>query len=131
MSVTYPGVGPSVCDKTFRVTPGVAAGGVVCADASVATKPVTAQSAQDAIPAKSRRVSMTTSLLCPDHQCPDFCDRLYHPVWPRIAHRGGPDKREATQGCAEQLLESSTYATASLPERSLWPPCCFRVALRL
>ena len=59
MMVTYPGVGPSVCDSTFRVTPGVVAGAVVCADASVAMKPVTAQSAQDAIPAKSRRVSMT------------------------------------------------------------------------
>src|SRR5216683_3134975 len=59
MIVTYPGVGPSVCDRIFRVTPGVVAGVVPCADASVAMNPVTAQSAQDAIPAKSRRVSMT------------------------------------------------------------------------
>jgi hypothetical protein len=58
MSVTYPGAGPSVCDNIFRATPGVAAGGAVCADASVARNPVTAQSAQDATPAKSRRVSM-------------------------------------------------------------------------
>jgi hypothetical protein len=60
-SVTYPGAGPSVCDKIFRVTPGVAAGGV-CADASVAANPVMEQSAQDATPAKPRRVSMMTSL---------------------------------------------------------------------
>src|SRR5450631_2078395 len=59
MIVTYPGVGPSVCDRIFRVTPGVVAGVVPCADASVAMNPVTAQSAQDAIPAKSRRVSMS------------------------------------------------------------------------
>jgi len=30
MIVTYPGVGPSVCDRIFRVTPGVVAGGVPC-----------------------------------------------------------------------------------------------------
>src|SRR4029077_10878356 len=53
--VTYPGVGPSVCKKIFRVTPGVAAVGVPCADASVAINPVTAQIAHDATPAKSRR----------------------------------------------------------------------------
>src|ERR1700733_5762101 len=57
-NVTYPGAGPSLCERIFRLTPGVAAGGVVCADASVAANSVIAQSAQDAIPAKSRRVSM-------------------------------------------------------------------------
>ncbi len=45
--VTYPGVGPSVCDRTFRVTPGVVAGGV-WAEASVAINPVSEQRAQDA-----------------------------------------------------------------------------------
>jgi len=65
MIVTYPGVGPLVCDKIFRVTPGVAAGAVPCADASVAMNPVTVQIAQDAIPAKSRRVSDIAFL--PDH----------------------------------------------------------------
>src|SRR3984893_16720541 len=64
--VTYPGVGPSVCKKIFRVTPGVAAGGVPCANASVAINPVTAQIVQDANPAKSRRVSGMVFL--PDHQ---------------------------------------------------------------
>ena len=49
--------------QNFRVTPGVTAGGVSSADASVAMNPVTAQIAQDAKPAKPRRVSMTTSLL--------------------------------------------------------------------
>src|SRR5450755_4036330 len=68
MIVTYPGVGPSVCDRIFRVTPGVVAGVVACADASVAMNPVTAQSAQDAIPAKSRRVSMTNLPVVPGSQ---------------------------------------------------------------
>jgi hypothetical protein len=46
--------------------------GAPCADASVAINPVSPQTAQDAIPAKPLRVSMTTSLPCPDRQCPDF-----------------------------------------------------------
>src|ERR1700761_3466246 len=57
--VTYPGDGPSFCDRIFRETPGVVAGGASSADASVAIKPATAQIAQDATPAKPRRVSMT------------------------------------------------------------------------
>jgi hypothetical protein len=75
--VTYPGTGPSVCDRILRKTPGVVAGGVVCADASVATNPVSEQSAQDAKPAKFRRVSMATSLWCPDRERPDFRDGQY------------------------------------------------------
>jgi len=42
------------------------AAGAPCADASVATKPVTAQIAQEAKPAKPRRVSITPSLLFPN-----------------------------------------------------------------
>jgi hypothetical protein len=60
-SVSYPAAGPSVFDRSLRVTPPVEAAGA-CADASVATKPVMAQSAQDAKPAKPRRVSMASSL---------------------------------------------------------------------
>src|SRR5262245_27047699 len=62
-SVTKPGVGPSVCDKIFRVTPAVAAGGVPWADASVAMNSVIPQIAHDAKPANPRRVSMISSLL--------------------------------------------------------------------
>jgi hypothetical protein len=60
----------------FRVTPEVAAGGAPCADASVAMNPVSPQIAQDAKPAKPRRVSMTTSLPGPDRQRPDFRDEI-------------------------------------------------------
>ena len=42
-SVTYPRAGPSICDKIFRVTPGVAAGWVPSADASVAINSVIPQ----------------------------------------------------------------------------------------
>jgi hypothetical protein len=57
------------------VTPGVTAGNApAAADASVATNPITAQIAQDAKPAKPRRVSMTTSLPCPDRRSSDFRD---------------------------------------------------------
>jgi hypothetical protein len=60
-SVTYPGIGPSICDNIFRVRPGVTGGEAPsAADASLATNPVTAQIAQDAKPAKPRRVSMMT-----------------------------------------------------------------------
>src|SRR5581483_2026785 len=59
-SVVYPAVGPSVCERIFRVTPGVplVAGGGVWAEASVAMNPVSEQSAQDATVAKSRRESL-------------------------------------------------------------------------
>jgi hypothetical protein len=61
-NVTYPDAGPSICDKIFRVTPGVAAGCVPCADASVATNSVIPQIAHDAKPVNPRLVSMTLSL---------------------------------------------------------------------
>jgi hypothetical protein len=71
-SVSYPAVGPSVFDRSFRVTPGVVAAGAPCADASVATKPVTAQIAQEAKPANSRHDNMTPSLLFPERLRPDL-----------------------------------------------------------
>src|ERR1700687_606622 len=63
------GIGPSVCDRIFRVTPGVVAGGAPWAETSVAMNPAAAQIAQ---PAKPRRVSMMTSLLRPDRKRPGF-----------------------------------------------------------
>ena len=55
-------IGPSICDKIFRVGPGISAGGAPsAAEASVAANPVIAQSAQDATPAKPLRVSMAGS----------------------------------------------------------------------
>jgi hypothetical protein len=54
--------GPSACDKIFRVTPPLAAGGVPWADAAVATNSVIPQIAHEAKPANPRRVSMTPSL---------------------------------------------------------------------
>src|ERR1700722_5214647 len=78
-NVTYPGAGPSLCDKIFRETPGVVAGGVVpCADASVAINPVTAQIAQDATPAKPRRVSMTDLPVVSGSLSPDLSDDTRH-----------------------------------------------------
>jgi hypothetical protein len=65
-----PGIGPSICERIVRLTPGTA-GGAPCADASDAMNPVTAQIAQDAKPVKPLRVSMTTSLPCPDRQRPN------------------------------------------------------------
>lgn len=46
--VTYPGAGPSTCERTFHFTPAVAAG-AGWADTLVAIKPGTAQSAQPTI----------------------------------------------------------------------------------
>src|SRR6185295_12246969 len=53
--------GPSVCDRIFRVTPGVVAGGVVCAEASAAMNSASPQIAQPATPVKFLRVSMAIS----------------------------------------------------------------------
>jgi hypothetical protein len=50
MIVTYPGTGPSICDRIFRVPPAVAAGGPLSAEASVAEKPVAAHIAPVAKP---------------------------------------------------------------------------------
>src|SRR6516164_7284345 len=63
--VTYPGIGPSIWDRKFRLRPGVVApgGGAPCADASVAMKPAAEQIAQVATPAKPRLVNIMTSLL--------------------------------------------------------------------
>ena len=53
-------IGPSICDKIFRIGPGITAGGAPsAAEASVATNPVIAQSAQNVTRAKPLRVSMT------------------------------------------------------------------------
>src|SRR5262245_58037028 len=60
-NVTYPDIGPSVWDKIFRVTPGVVAGGVVCAEAPVAINSASPQIAQPATPVKYLRVSMAAS----------------------------------------------------------------------
>jgi hypothetical protein len=62
LETTFPGAGPSACDKIFRVTPPLAAGGAPWADAAVATNSVIPQIAHDAKPANPRRVSMTPSL---------------------------------------------------------------------
>jgi len=59
--VTYPGAGPSICDKIFRVTPGVGAGWLPSADASVAINSVIPQIAHAAKLEKPRLVSMTTT----------------------------------------------------------------------
>src|SRR6516225_8324179 len=59
--VTKPGTGPSVCDRIFLLKLGDPAGGEPCADASVATNPVSPQIAQDAKPENPRRVSMMTN----------------------------------------------------------------------
>src|SRR6516165_2733550 len=91
-SVTYPGAGPSICDKIFRVTPGVVAGGVPWADTSVATKSVIPQIAHDATAANPRRVSMATSLRVSGLSAPALF------LWPRDrahCHRpgdGAPDR---------------------------------------
>src|ERR1700677_3121943 len=74
-NVTYPGDGPSLCDRILRDTPGVAAGGAPsAADASVAMNPVSAQIAQDATLAKSRRVSMMDLPVMSGSLVPDLFD---------------------------------------------------------
>ena len=73
-NVTYPGIGPSVCDRIFRVTPGVVAGGVVCAEAPAAMNSASPQIAQPATPVKFLRVSMATSLPSRSTMCPGIKD---------------------------------------------------------
>jgi len=86
-------LGPSVCDKIFRVTPDVAAGGAPCADASLAMNSVSPQIAHDAKPANPRRVSMISSLLVSESSAPSGLTqivRLSRLGWQGEARTRGP-----------------------------------------
>jgi hypothetical protein len=79
-----------VRDRIFRVTPGVVAIGVPWPEALFAMNPVSPQIAQDAEPARSRRVNINGLPSFSDPQCPEFRERYRNGFGIARARAGDP-----------------------------------------
>jgi hypothetical protein len=105
---------------------GVAGGVVPCADASVAINPVTAQIAQDATPAKLRRVSMTDLPVVSGSLCPDLSDDTRHFLTPVSAQKclSGMCLASGKQCKCRQQDRASSVVIASVSEAIHASPNC-------